>query len=266
MNDEDIHGVIRSFGEAAGRAKEAGYDGVQVHAAHGYLLFSFLSRHSNRRKDEWGGSLENRFRIVGDVLKSVRAAVGEGYPVLVKLNTYEKARRGIKPEECTRITRMVEETGCCDGVEFSCGTNEGGFVMARGRFPTRALLRYMRPYRGYNWLVKFLMKTFVIPVVKLSQPRFKEGYNLAAAAQAKKQTSLPVITVGGMRSKYFMENAIRSGQTDFVSMARPLIREPDLPNKFKAGISDAAACDNCNDCVVACDTRPIRCYREAAAG
>jgi len=266
MTEEDIRAVVKSFGAAAKRAKEAGYDGVQIHGAHGYLLFSFLSRHSNRRGDDWGGSLENRFRIVGEVLRSVRTAVGGDYPVLIKLNTYEKARNGMKPDECAKIAKLVEETGCCDAVEFSCGTNEGGFVMARGKFPTRALLRYMRPYCNYPGIVKFLMKTFFIPVVKLRQPPFLEGYNLEAAARVKKQISLPVITVGGMRSKYFMENAIRTGQTDFVSMARPLICEPDLPNKFKEGISDTATCDNCNDCVVACDTRPIQCYKVAAAG
>jgi 2,4-dienoyl-CoA reductase-like NADH-dependent reductase (Old Yellow Enzyme family) len=266
MTDDDIHNVIHSFATAARRTKEAGYDGVQIHGAHGYLLFSFLSQHSNRRRDKWGGSLENRFRIVAEVLKSVREAVGSDYPVLIKLNTYERAWRGMRPNECAKIARMVEETDCCDAIEFSCGTNEGGFVMARGRFPTWALFKYMRPYCNYHWFIKSLMKIFVIPFVKMMQPPFVEGYNLAAAAMAKKSISLPVITVGGMRSKYFMENAIKLGQTDFVSMARPLIREPDLPNKFKDCVSNTALCDNCNDCVVACDTQPIQCYKEAALG
>ena len=105
------------------------------------------------------------------------------------------------------------------------------------------------------------MKTFVVPFVKLKHPPFHEGYNLETAAGAKEKISLPIITVGGMRSKALMEGAIESNQTDFVSMARPLILEPDLPNKFRTGESEAALCDNCNQCVVAADTRPIQCYK-----
>ena len=264
MTEEDIRAVVDDFAKAAARTRKAGYDGVQIHGAHGYLLFSFLSRHANKRRDKWGGSLENRFRIVSEVLKSVREAVGPDYPVLIKLNTYERAWRGMRPRECAKIARMVEATGCCDGIEFSCGTNEGGFVMARGEFPTEALLEYMRPYRGYHWGIKLLLRLFVIPFLKLVQPPFTEGYNLAAAATAKASLSLPIITVGGMRSKAFMEEAIKTGRTDFVSMARPLIREPDLPNKFEDGVSDTARCDNCNACTVACDTQPIRCHKKTA--
>ena len=261
ITEEQIHTVINSFAESARRVKEAGYDGVQVHGAHGYLLSTFLSRHSNKRKDQWGGSAENRFRIVGETLKAVRRAVGEGYPVLIKLNTYERARKGIKPEDCVQFARMVEETDCCDAIELSCGTNEGGFIMARGKFPTKAIFKYMRPYCKYNPVVKFLLKIFLIPFVKLKDPPFSEGYNLDTAAKVKQAVSLPVITVGGMRSKNLTEEAIEKGKTDFVSMARPLILEPDLPNKFKAGISEKALCDNCNQCVVATDTRTIRCYK-----
>ena len=263
MTEEDIYSVIDGFARAAKRVKEAGYDGVQIHGAHGYLLFSFLSRHSNRRKDKWGGSVKNRFRIVGDTLKAVRKRVGDDYPVLIKLNTFERAGRGIKPKECLEFAKMVEETGCCDAIEFSCGTNEGGFIMARGEFPTNAILDYMRPYCNYHPIIKFLMKWLYIPFARMRQPPFAEGYNLDTAAKAKQVLSIPVITVGGLRSKSFMESAIESGKTDFVSMARPLILEPDLPNKFKDGISDTALCDNCNDCVVACDTRTIQCYKAA---
>jgi 2,4-dienoyl-CoA reductase-like NADH-dependent reductase (Old Yellow Enzyme family) len=262
MTEEDIQTVIENFAQSARRAKESGYDGVQIHGAHGYLLFSFLSSHSNKRKDRWGGSIENRFRIVGETLKAVREACGKDYPVLIKMNTYENTPLGVKEKECIQFAKMVEETGCCDAIEFSCGTNEGGFIMARGGFPTSAIFRYLRPYCKYHPIVKFLMKTFIIPFIKMKQPSFFEGYNLETAAKAKQAVSLPVITVGGMRSKEFMEEAIEAKKTDFISMARPLLREPDLANKFKAGISEKALCNNCNKCVVASDTRPIRCYKK----
>ena len=264
MTPEDIAAVVDEFGHAARRALEAGYDGVQIHGAHGYLLSTFLSLHANKREDQWGGSQENRFRIVDRTLKKVKEAVGRDYPVLIKLNTYERAARGIKADDCIAYAQMAAETGCCDAVELSCGTNEGGFVMARGEFPTDAIFKFMRPYCNYPVLIKFFMKTFIVPFIKLNQPAFHEGYNLDTAARVKEKISLPIITVGGMRSKTMMENAIQSNRTDFVSMARPLIMEPDLPNQFKRGESQAARCDNCNQCVVAADTQPIRCYRRAA--
>jgi len=261
MSEEDIYSVIDHFAEAARRAREAGYDGVEVHGAHGYLLSTYLSRHSNKRRDQWGGSKENRFRIVGETLKAVRDAVGEAYPVLIKLNTCERARFGTKPEDCVQFSEMVEKTGSCDAIELSCGTNESGFMMTRGMFPTDAVFKYMRPYCTYHPAVKFLMKKFVIPFMKLREPPFVEGYNLETSQKVKQAVSLKVITVGGMRSKSFMEQAIESNMTDFVSMARPLIMEPDLPYKFREGISSSALCDNCNQCVAATDTRTIRCYK-----
>ncbi|MBI5875024.1 MAG: NADH:flavin oxidoreductase [Deltaproteobacteria bacterium] len=262
MSEGEIYTVIENFAKAALRAKESGYDGVQIHAAHGYLLSTFLSCYSNKREDRWGGGMENRFRIVGDTLRAVKEAVGKDYPVLIKINTFENTPSGIKPEECIQFAMMAAGTGCCDAIELSCGTNEDGFVMTRGKFPTDAIFKYMRPYCEYHPAVKFLLKTFVVPFKKIRQPPFAEGYNLETAARVKKVISLPVITVGGIRSKRFMEMAIDEGKTDFISMARPLIREPDLANKFKAGVSEVALCDNCNECVVASDTKPIQCYKK----
>jgi 2,4-dienoyl-CoA reductase-like NADH-dependent reductase (Old Yellow Enzyme family) len=261
LTEPEIFEVIENFALAARRAKDAGYDGVQIHGAHGYLLSTFLSRHSNKRTDRWGGSMENRFRIVGETLRTVREAVGKDYPVLIKLNSYERAKDGIKPLECAYFARLIEKTGCCDAIEISGGTNECGFVMARGAFPTKGILKYLRPYCEMNTLFKFGMRVFVAPIIGLLQPKFTHGYNLDAAAMAKNSVSLPVITVGGMRDRKRMDNAIREGKTDFVSMARPLLLEPDLPNKFKNGQSDVAQCDNCNICVVATDSVPIRCHK-----
>jgi len=261
MTEEDISSVIEHFALAARRTRDAGYDGVQIHGAHGYLLSTFLSHHSNKRTDRWGGSRENRFRIVDEVLQATRKAVGVDFPILIKLNTFERAPLGIKPEDCVAFSEMVGATGCCDTVELSCGTNEGGFIMARGKFPTKAIFRYMRPYCNYAPLMQAFFKYIAVPFIKAKQPQFTEGYNLDTAVKVKQTILLPIITVGGMRSKQLMENALNSGKTDFVSMARPLIMEPDLPNKFKSGISEVALCDNCNECVVAADTRPIQCYK-----
>jgi len=262
MNEDDIERVVGAFASAAGRARDAGYDGVQIHGAHGYLLSTFLSRHANKRTDRWGGSLENRFRIVKAVLEAVRAEVGPGYPVLLKLNAFEKPCDGMKPNECVEVARMVEKTGCCDAIEISNGTNEDGMYMARGGFPTEGILKYMRPYRDMSWPIKMAVRLFVSPFATLYQPVFTQGYNLDTSAMVKKAVSIPVITVGGIRGKRFMDEAIAEGRTDYVSMARPLLLEPDLPNKFRDGVSETAACDNCNICVVATDAVPIKCHKD----
>ncbi len=262
MTSEAIASVVERFGQAAARAKEAGYDAVQVHGAHGYLLSSFLARRSNRRKDAWGGDIRGRFRMIGETLQAVRRAVGPDYPVLIKLNTEERMFRGIDQEECVAAARLVEETGCCDAIELSCGTTEGGMVMARGGFPIDDMLRYLRPFCHLPSKLRIIMKHLFMPLAGIFQPRFMEGYNLEAAAKVKQAVSLPIITVGGMRTRNFMEGAIRDGKTDFCSMARPLILEPNLPAKFREGISEAALCDSCNICVVATDTQSIRCHNE----
>lgn len=261
LTDHEIWQIIENFAAAARRVKAAGYDGVQIHAAHGYLLCTFLSRHSNLRKDRWGGPLENRFRIVGETLKAVRESVGREFPLLIKLNSFESARSGIRPDECVETARLVEETGCCDAIEISAGSNEDSFYMARGKFPTEGILAYLRPYCKKGKPAKALIRYVAAPLRSLTQPRFREGYNLETAAMVRKVVSIPVITVGGMRTKTFMEAAIRDGKTDFVSMARPLLLEPDLANKFMKGDSEAAQCDNCNVCFIAGDTVPIRCHK-----
>lgn len=261
ISEQEILEVIDNFCQAARRAKQAGYDGVQVHGAHGYLLSSFLSRAANKRTDQWGGNAENRFRIVDRVLQTVREAVGKDYPVLIKLNSYESSRDGIREDECVQFATMVEATGCCDAIEISAGTNANVFYMARGGVPTDTILRCYRPFCEFSIFLKLLTRIACGFVARFSAPEFIQGYNLETAAKVKQAVILPVITVGGMRTRKFMETAIHEGMTDFISMARPLLLEPDLANKFKNGTSEAARCDNCNMCLIASDTLPIRCHK-----
>jgi len=196
ITEGEIYEVIDNFAQGARRVKEAGYDGVEIHGAHGYLLCSFLSRAANKRTDQWGGSPENRFRIVAKTLRAVRDAVGRNYPVLIKLNSYESARNGIQPDECVQYAKMVEATGCCDAIEISAGTNANVFYMARGGFPIDAILKYYRPFCQFSRPVKLLIKLFVGPIARLFVPPFIQGYNLETAAKVKRAVSLPVIPRG----------------------------------------------------------------------
>ncbi len=265
ISELEIRQVIDNFAHAARRAKQAGYDGVQIHCAHGYLLSSFLSQAANKRTDQWGGSPENRFRIIDETLHAVREAVGKDYPVLTKLNSYESSRNGIRADECVQFAGMINATGCCDAIEISAGTNANVFYMARGGVPTDTILNHCRPFCEFSGVKKLLTRIACAFLARFSVPRFEEGYNLETAARVKQAISLPVITVGGMRTRKFMERAIEEGKTDFISMARPLLLEPDLANKFRNHVSDATRCDNCNQCLIASDTLPIRCYRREYA-
>lgn len=133
LTESEIMDIIRHFVAAVERGKKAGFDGVQLHLAHGYLLSSFLSPHMNKRKDRWGGTTENRFRIVKEILNQSRKRVGD-YPILAKINAYEKSADGMNIDEAVKIAKMLEENGC-DAIEVSSGIIEDRFWFARGEFP-----------------------------------------------------------------------------------------------------------------------------------
>jgi 2,4-dienoyl-CoA reductase-like NADH-dependent reductase (Old Yellow Enzyme family) len=217
LSEADINEIIDNFVLAVQRAKKAGFDGVQLHAAHGYLLSSFLSPHMNKRSDKWGGSTENRFRIVGEIIRQARARVDE-YPILAKINAYEKSKDGIRTEEAMKISRCLEQEGC-DGIEVSCGIAEEGFVTIRGDFPFEMIatnnFKMEKVPRLFYPLVEFVIeRTMASP-----EPRFL--YNLEHAEKIKKNVSIPVIVVGGIRKLEDISNIIEQERCDFVSMSRP---------------------------------------------
>lgn len=254
--EDEIYELIEKFVLAVERAKKAGFDGVQIHAAHGYLLSSFLSPHMNKRNDIWGGSTENRFRIVNEIIRQARARVGE-YPILVKINAYEKSKDGINIEEAVRVSRCLEQAGC-DGIEVSCGTVEEGFVTSRGDCPFDAISRnnfkMEKIPKFFNPLVKFMVKrTMTSP-----EPHFL--YNLPHAEEIKKHVSIPVIVVGGIRKLEDIKKIIEQERCDFVSMSRPFIIEPDLVKKFKEGRQNESKCINCNYCLIGAEKHPLKCY------
>jgi 2,4-dienoyl-CoA reductase-like NADH-dependent reductase (Old Yellow Enzyme family) len=193
--------------DAAARAKKAGFDAVQIHGAHGYLVNQFLSPLSNRRTDRYGGSLANRARFLEEVAGAVRSAVGPAYPLLVKLGISDGLEGGLTVEEGAEVASRLEAFGL-DAVETSAGFR--GAIAARVTKPER------------------------------------EAYLLPLAAAVRARTGLPVLLVGGLRSRAVMERVLAQGM-DFVSVSRPLIREPDLPRRLEAG-ADAAACVSCNRC------------------
>ena len=256
LKEKEISKIISDFADAALRAKKAGFDGVQLHCAHGYLLSEFLSPHTNHRKDKWGGSLENRFRIVDEIIKAMRAKVGADYPIFVKMNCFEKDKDGIKPEEAVEIAKLMDKAGF-DAIEVSCGLAKEGFNMSRGGFPYPAMCADNFRFEKLPKFTWPLMK----PVMKIlmGSPKPVRSYNVDAAGMIKNAVSTPVIVCGGIRSDAENKDVICGGKADFVSMSRPFICEPDIVNRLRGGQAESR-CLNCNYCLMGVEQRPLKCY------
>jgi 2,4-dienoyl-CoA reductase-like NADH-dependent reductase (Old Yellow Enzyme family) len=212
MTVAEIERIVAAYGAASRRAKEAGFDAVQLHGAHGYLINQFLSPYVNRRQDDWGGDFGRRLRFLRAVSATVREAVGSDFPVFIKLGMADGIDGGLTPEMGRRVVAELAGMGL-DGVEISCGI-AGDAVKA------------------------------IQPGIRTQED---EVYFRAFARMSREVTSLPVMLVGGLRSREVMEDVLASGDADFISMCRPLICEPDLPIRLKRG-QDRAACISANRC------------------
>jgi 2,4-dienoyl-CoA reductase-like NADH-dependent reductase (Old Yellow Enzyme family) len=258
MIEDEIIEMIQAFGAAVRRAVEAGADAIQLHAAHGYLINEFLSPFFNMRKDKWGGSEENRFRFLEEVLREVRGALPEGFPILIKLTTNDYTpKEGVRPPLAARYAGRLAELGV-EGVEVSCGTTNYSYMnMSRGDVPTAELLRSL------SWWEKPIGR---LMIGKLEgKYNLEEGYNLEAAKMIRPVLGdIPLLLVGGMRTVSHMEEVLEDGHADFISMSRPFIREPFLVNKIKEGIMGKVSCVSCNRCLAAvAHDLPIYCYNKS---
>jgi 2,4-dienoyl-CoA reductase-like NADH-dependent reductase (Old Yellow Enzyme family) len=214
MTRQDIIEIVAAFGAAAQRAKRAGFDGIQLHGAHGYLINQFLSPLSNQRTDEYGGSPANRMRFLEEVTGSVRAAVGPGFPVTIKLTATDHLEGGFGVEEAVTVARRLEELGI-DAIEVSSGTPASGKLS---------------------------------PVRQGIDSPEKEAYNAEYSRLISRALGIPVMTVGGLRSCDVMRRMLWEGDAELFSLSRPLIREADLPRKWQDNDSHVATCISCNGC------------------
>ena len=255
MTEEQIREVIQAFGNAASRAVEAGADGVQIHAAHGYLVNQFLSPFFNRRTDGWGGSDEKRFRFLREIILETRRVLPAGMPILVKLNTHDHTpQEGITPPLATRYAKWLADLGI-DGLEVSAGsTLYATWNMSMGEVPIRELMKAL------PWWEKPLGRIVLAGMV--GKYDLQEGYNLEAAKMIKPAVGkVPVFLVGGLRRVSHMEEILEKGYADFVSMSRPFIREPALVRRIEEGKTSVATCVSCNRCIAAVQNNiPVLCY------
>ncbi len=253
----EIETIIDNFVDALARAKKAGFDGVQLHMAHGYLLSEFLSSHANRRRDRWGGSLENKYRIIGEIFSRARERVGD-FPILAKINAYDGRKRGMRPDEAAAVARLLEKSGCA-AVEISCGVFEDGFSTIRGtKPPVDAIIAHTFKYKHYPDKAKKVAARLLKIFLRLPGPVDK--YNLDAALHIKKRVNIPVIVVGGINNLADIREIISRHGIDYVSMARPFIIEQNIVDKFRSGRQERSRCIMCNYCAVIGEERPLKCY------
>ncbi len=217
MTEAEIRDVIQRFGAAAAVAEEAGFDGVQIHAAHGYLLSEFLSPLANRRTDQWGGSLENRARILVETLRAVRRGVGAGFAVSVKLNSADFQKSGFSLEDCLAVVDLLNDEGV-DLLEITGGTYEQ---------PRMAGIDGLEPGQDPS------LPASSLPASGLpASTRAREAYFIVYAAAARRRARMPVMATGGFRTRAAMDVALRDGEADVIGLARPMCIEPELPRRL----------------------------------
>ena len=229
MTIEVIGQVVDAFGQAARRAQRAGFDGVQIHAAHGYLLSQFLSPAFNRRDDNYGGDIQNRARILLEVFNSIRHAVGHQFPIFVKINSEDFIENGQTLEDCIQVGTMLDKAGV-DAIEVSGGTISSGKYI-----PFRKEITFERD----------------------------QAYFRRAAKALKSNIQAPIVLIGGIRSYLLAERLVDEGFADYISLSRPFIREPRLIARWQSGDLRKATCISCNGCLGAARSgRGVYCVQD----
>jgi 2,4-dienoyl-CoA reductase-like NADH-dependent reductase (Old Yellow Enzyme family) len=239
--EQDLARVTRQYVEAARLAVRAGFDCLEVHVGHNYLLSAFLSPNLNRRTDGWGGRLANRARLPRQVLTAVRDAVGDDAAVTAKLNMRDGGRAGLQVEESLEVARMLQDDGALDALELTAGSSlTNPMYLFRGDAPTREMAAAM-PF-PVNLGVRLAGRRF------LRDYPFEEAYLLADARRFREALDLPLILLGGLTRRATLEQAMTDG-FEYVAMARALLREPDLVNRMQQGRTSYSLCTHCNQCM-----------------
>lgn len=260
MQDDNFARLRDDFAAAARLAVAAGFDALEVHVGHGYLLSQFLSPYNNRRGDAWGGSAENRARFPRQVMRVVRAAAGSTVAVYAKLNMEDGFAAGLAAEDGLRVARWIEEDGSADALQLTGGhTTRTPFYLIRGDVPLREMVRSQR-----NRLRRAAMQVF--GRLLLRPYPFHEAFFLPLARRFRATVRLPLMLLGGITRLDTMEQALAEG-FDFVALGRALIRDPDLVRRMQSGDLSASRCVPCNLCIVEMERGGTRCVlREPDSG
>jgi len=251
MRHDEIERVIDDFVSAARTAVELGFDAVELHLGHGYLLSQFLSPATNRRTDEYGGSLQGRMKLPIDVVRQVRDALPSSTAVLAKTNLDDGFRGGLELGDAIQIAQALQSAGA-DGLVLSGGfTSRSAFYLLRGGRPLARMIQ-VEP----SAMQRFGMRLFGPLLVK--QWPFEELFFLPLAKQVRQAVTLPLVLLGGAVSLANLDQAMNEG-FDFVALGRALIADPDLVTRLERGEIERSRCNHCNECIVEMDRGGVRC-------
>ncbi len=241
VTEDDLTRITADFAHAARVAADAGFDAIEIHVGHGYLLSEFLSPHLNRRRDRWGGSVENRARFPRQVVQAVRAAVGPRMAVLAKLNMADGVPGGLWLDDSVAVARLLEADGALDALELTGGSSlENPMYLFRGEAPIREMAAVMPGLIGLG--MRLFGKRF------LTEYPFEEAYFLPYARQFRAALSMPLVLLGGITRRDTIVQAMAEG-FEFVAMGRALLREPDLVGRLATGAAAVSLCVHCNKCM-----------------
>jgi len=240
-SEDDLSKVVQDFVSATMLAADAGFDCIELHFGHGYLVSNFLSPKLNKRQDHWGGSIENRARLAREIANQVRDAAPDSMAIIAKLNMDDGVKGGLQIEESIEVAKMLEDDGSLDAIELSGGSSfENPMYLFRGDVPI-------------DEMAEIFPKALRIPF-KLSAKKFmpfypfEEAFFLEYARMFRQAVSIPLILLGGINKRETVEKAVNEG-FEYVAMGRALLREPDLINRWTNGVNDDGICIHCNKCM-----------------
>jgi 2,4-dienoyl-CoA reductase-like NADH-dependent reductase (Old Yellow Enzyme family) len=251
MRADEIAQKVEQFGQAALLAQEAGFDAVELHAGHGYLLSQFLSPWTNHRRDQYGGSLENRLRFPAAVVRRVRQELGPDFPILIKMNQRDGMRGGLELDEAVRVARCFEAEGATALVPSVGFTASTPLYMMRGNVPTLDMVRNQSdPLLRLGLLLfgRFLVQRYP----------FEPLFLMEGAKRIQAAVKLPVIYIGGVLGRADVERALEAG-FPFVAVGRATVRDPDFVRKLERSELEQSDCDHCNRCIAAMDAGGVAC-------
>lgn len=254
LRKDEIKEMARCFGEAVNTARDAGFDCVEVHAGHGYLISQFLSPYTNHRKDEFGGSLDNRMTFMKMCMEEVVKAAGSDMGVLVKTNMRDGFKGGLELDDCLTVARTLEECGAHALVLSGGFVSKAPMYVMRGEMPIYTMTYYMKQLwlkYGVRMAGKYMIK---------GEP-FKELYFLEDAREFKRELKLPLVYVGGVVSRENAETVLDKEGFDFIQMGRALLNEPDFVNRMASEASHRCGCDHVNYCIARMYSREMACHK-----
>jgi 2,4-dienoyl-CoA reductase-like NADH-dependent reductase (Old Yellow Enzyme family) len=253
MSEAELARVTRDFAEGTRLAVEAGFDAVELHFGHGYLVSQFLSPFANRRRDGWGGSLENRSRLAVEVLRASRAAVGPRPVLLAKVNLRDGFPGGLEVDEAVAVAQRLEAEGAT-GLVLSAGfVSRAPLYMLRGQVPLKPMVAVQK-----RWWAKAGL--FLFGKLLVQEYPFEEAFLLPEARRMRAGVRLPLVFLGGVKSRSTIEQALAEG-FELVGMGRALLHDPDLPRKLERGEVARSGCVPCNECIAEMDRGGVRCTR-----